>query len=172
MAEAEAHRLLDKAALKRTESVCSLVRFSVLCLPGAEFIRHRSHYRHSRHCHSRAPPAAAPTTPPPVHPPDLAPPVRRGRLWPAAPALTAPPGRGRPDRAQPAGRRRQRGFRRGGRFRGVYRRMVFGFISKAACARKKQTSNSRKKLTCPKMSGTSAVCVQANAKSTEGKGAM
>lgn len=48
----------------------------------------------------------------------------------------------------------------------------FGRISKADCARKKQTSNSRKKLTWPNSTGTAVICVQANARRTGGKDAI
>ena len=46
-----------------------------------------------------------------------------------------------------------------------------GLTSNAACDRKKHTSNSMKKFTCPRIIGTSVACVQANASSTGGNDA-
>src|SRR5262245_58751661 len=48
----------------------------------------------------------------------------------------------------------------------------FGRISTADCVPKKHTSNSRKKFTCPKMTGTTVSWVQAKAKRTDGREAI
>jgi hypothetical protein len=45
--------------------------------------------------------------------------------------------------------------------------LCFGLISKVDLDRKKHTSNSMKKLTCPKFNGASSLFVHANAKRTE-----